>query len=53
VCSAPLLHINPAFCGAIQEYGIHISKFSLVPAEMPAYVELWRAVAPADRKDDI
>lgn len=36
-----------------QEYGVHIAKFGLVPAEMPAYVELWNAVAQAERRNDI
>ncbi len=36
-----------------QEYGTQIKRFGLDSAELPAYVELWNAVAPPDRKDAV
>ncbi|CAL8471248.1 g10790 [Coccomyxa elongata] len=36
-----------------QEYGTHIKRFGVESAELPAYVELWNAVAPPDRKDAV
>ncbi|BDA46634.1 Conserved oligomeric Golgi complex subunit 2 [Coccomyxa sp. Obi] len=36
-----------------QEYGTHIKRFGVEAAELPAYVELWNAVVPPDRKDAV
>lgn len=36
-----------------QEYGTQIKRFGLDSAELPAYVELWNAVAPPVRKDAV
>lgn len=32
---------------------MQICKFGVQPAKIPAYVELWSVVAPADRKDEL
>lgn len=37
----------------MQDYGAHIKTFGVEPAELPAYVELWKAVAPSERKDKV
>ena len=38
-------------CAAAQEFGRQVFKFELDPSELPAFRELWAAVAPPGQSE--
>ena len=37
-------------CTWVQEYAVHISRLGIAPKEVPAYMELWDTIGPADKE---